>query len=97
MLTYGVPSYKLQKDVVDQEIETIRKMGVEIRTGVEVGKMVTIQQLKDEGYKAFYIAIGCQGGKRPAVKNADAPGTHVAVSYLSDSFAHPEKRSKGMW
>ena len=79
MMMYGIPSYKLQKDVIDAEIKIIEELGVEIKTDVEVGKDVTIQALKDQGYKAFYIAIGCQGGKRPGVKNDTAEGTTIAV------------------
>ena len=79
MLTYGIPSYKLEKDVIAAEIDIIKELGAEIKCGVEVGKDITIAQLKEQGYKAFYIAIGCQGGRRPGVKNDDAPGTHIAV------------------
>ena len=86
MMTYGIPSYKLEKDVIDAEIDVIRKLGAEIRCGVEVGKDVTIAQLKEQGYKAFYIAIGCQGGKRPGVANDTAAGTDIAVSYLRSAF-----------
>ena len=63
MLTYGIPSYKLEKDVIDAEIEILKELGVTIKCGVEVGKDVTIASLREEGFKAFYIAIGCQGGK----------------------------------
>ena len=91
MLTYGIPSYKLEKDVIDAEIEVIEKLGAEIKCGVEVGKDVTIARLKEQGYKAFYIAIGCQGGRRPGVVNDAAKGTHIAVDYLRESF---EKREK---
>ena len=90
MMTYGIPSYKLEKDVIDAEIDVIRQLGVEIRCGVEVGKDVTISQLKDQGYKAFYIAIGCQGGKRPGVPNDTAAGTDIAVSYLRSCFENRE-------
>ena len=85
MLTYGIPSYKLEKDVIAAEIDIIKELGAEIKCGVEVGKDITIAQLKEQGYKAFYIAIGCQGGRRPGVKNDDAPGTHIAVEYLRTS------------
>ncbi|MCR5333070.1 MAG: FAD-dependent oxidoreductase [Bacilli bacterium] len=84
MLMYGIPSYKLEKDVIEAEIDIIKKLGVEIKCGVEVGKDITIDQLKEQGYKAFYIAIGCQGGKRPGIKNDDAKGTEIAVDYLRD-------------
>ena len=82
MLTYGIPSYKLEKDVIEAEIDIMREMGVDIRTGVEVGKDVTISSLREEGYKAFYIAIGCQGGRYPGVEGDRAEGTETAVSFL---------------
>lgn len=91
MMTYGIPTYKLEKDVIEGEIDVLRKLGVEIRCGVEVGKDVTIQQLKEQGYKAFYVAIGCQGGRRPGVANDSAPGTDIAVSYLRDCFEKKER------
>ena len=86
MMTYGIPSYKLEKDVVAAEIDIIRELGVEIRCGVEVGKDVTIQQLKDQGYEAFYIAIGCQGGRLPGVPGETAEGTDIAVNFLAKAL-----------
>ncbi|MCI7607174.1 MAG: FAD-dependent oxidoreductase, partial [Spirochaetales bacterium] len=82
MLTYGIPSYKLEKDVIDAEIEIMREMGVEIKTGVEVGKDVTLSDLREQGYKAFYIAIGCQGGRYPGVEGERAEGTETAIEFL---------------
>lgn len=85
MLTYGIPSYKLEKDVIDAEIEILKELGVNIKCGVEVGKDVTIASLREEGFKAFYIAIGCQGGKLPGIPGEDAKGTSVAVKFLHDA------------
>lgn len=85
MLVYGIPSYKLEKDVVQAEIDVIEAMGVEIKTGVEVGKDITIQQLREQGYKAFYIAIGCQGGKMAGVLGEDAEGVVTAVDFLREA------------
>ena len=85
MLTYGIPSYKLEKDVIDDEIEILKELGVTIKCGVEVGKDVTIASLREEGFKAFYIAIGCQGGKLPGIPGEDAKGTSVAVKFLHDA------------
>lgn len=82
MLTYGIPSYKLEKDVIDAEIDIMREMGVEIKTGVEVGKDVTLDGLREQGYKAFYIAIGCQGGRLPGIPGESADGTTTAVDFL---------------
>lgn len=85
MLVYGIPSYKLEKDVVQAEIDIIEAMGVEIKTGVEVGKDITIQQLREQGYKAFYIAIGCQGGRKAGVPGEDAEGVVTAVEFLREA------------
>ena len=85
MLQYGIPSYKLEKDLVKAEIDVIRELGVEIRTGVEVGKDVTIPQLREQGYKAFYIAIGCSGGKLPGVPGQGAEGCVTAIDYLREA------------
>ena len=95
MLMYGIPSYKLEKDVLEAEIDVIKQLGVEIKCGVEVGKDVTIAQLKEQGYKAFYIAIGCQGGRRPGVANDNAKGTEIAVEYLRQVQEGGRKEFKG--
>ena len=95
MLMYGIPSYKLEKDVLEAEIDVIKQLGVEIKCGVEVGKDVTIAELKEQGYKAFYIAIGCQGGRRPGVANDNAKGTEIAVEYLRQVQEGGRKEFKG--
>ena len=82
MLTYGIPSYKLEKSVIDAEIEIMKEIGVEIKLGVEVGKDVTIEDLRKEGYKAFYIAIGCQGGKLLGLDGENADNVTTAVDFL---------------
>ncbi len=82
MLTYGIPSYKLAKNIIDAEIDIIREMGVEIKLGVEVGKDVTLDELRAQGYKAFYIAIGCQGGKLLGLDGENAPNVTTAVEFL---------------
>ena len=85
MLRYGIPSYKLEKDVIAAEIDVMREMGVEIKIGVEVGKDVTLKELREQGYKAFYIAIGCSAGRRPGVPGDDAEGTTTAIDYLREA------------
>jgi NADPH-dependent glutamate synthase beta subunit-like oxidoreductase len=84
MLHYGIPSYKLEKDVIKAEIDIMREIGVEIRTGVEVGKDITIQQLREQGYTGFYVAIGCQGGKLPGITGETLPGTTTAIDFLRE-------------
>ncbi|MCR5153220.1 MAG: FAD-dependent oxidoreductase [Lachnospiraceae bacterium] len=85
MLRYGIPSYKLEKEVVDAEIDVMREMGVDIKTGVEVGKDVTLDELRKQGYKAFYVAIGCSAGRRPNVPGDTAEGTFTAIDYLHEA------------
>ncbi len=82
MLRYGIPSFKLEKDVIDAEIDILRELGVTIRCGMEVGKDVTLAQLRAQGYKAFYLAIGCQGGRTAGVPGEDAAGIQTAVALL---------------
>ena len=82
MLRYGIPSFKLEKDVIDAEIDIIKAMGVEIKCGIEVGKDVTLDELRAQGYKAFYIAIGCQGGRKAGIPGEDAGGVMTAVDFL---------------
>ena len=85
MMRYGIPSYKLQKDVIDAEIEIIKEAGAEIKCGVRVGEDITIEELRKQGYKAFYIAIGCHKGRRPGLANDDAEGTFTAIDYLKEA------------
>ena len=75
MLMYGIPNFRLEKKVIEAEIDVIRQMGAEFRCGVEVGKDVTIEQLRAEGYKAFYVAIGLQSGRKAGI-----PGEELAQS-----------------
>ena len=82
MLRYGIPSYKLEKDVIDAEIDVMKEIGVEIRTGVEVGKDITLDELRQQGYKAFYVAIGCQGGRLPGIPGENLEGVTTAIDFL---------------
>lgn len=82
MVTYGIPSFVMEKDIVEAEVDVLREMGVDIRLGVEVGKDITLKQLREQGYKAFYIAIGCQGGRGVNVPGEDAEGVMKGVDLL---------------
>lgn len=82
MLTYGIPKFRLEKDVVEAEIDVLRKMGVEFKCGVEVGKDITLDDLRAQDYKAFYLAIGCQGGRKANVTGEDAEGVFTGVEFL---------------
>ena len=87
MLRYGIPSYKLEKDLLAAEIDVIRELGVEIRCGVEIGKDITIEELREQGYKGFYVAIGCQRGRKPGITGENAKGAYAAVDFLRKAGA----------
>lgn len=82
MLMNGIPSFRLEKDVINAEIDVLREMGVEFKCGIEVGEDITITQLREQGYKAFYIAIGAQGGRMTGVPGEDAVGVETGVDFL---------------
>ena len=71
----------------------MREIGVEIRTGVEVGKDITIQQLRQQGYKGFYVAIGCQGGRLPGIQGETLEGTTTAIDFLHAANCGKQKVS----
>ncbi len=82
MLMNGIPSYRLEKNIIEAEIDVIKEMGVEIRCNVEVGRDVTFESLRNEGYKAFFIAVGCQGGRKTGVPGEDSEGVMTGVDFL---------------
>ena len=93
MLRYGIPSYKLEKEVIAAEIDIMREIGVEIRTGVEVGKDITLAQLREQGYKGFYIAVGCQGGRLPGIAGENLQGVTTAIDFLREANTGKQKIS----
>ena len=84
MLTLGIPAFRLEKDVLNAEIDILREMGVEFRCGVEVGKDVTIQQLRDEGYEGFYLAIGAQKSAKLNIPGEELEGVFGGVEFLRE-------------
>lgn len=82
MLTLGIPEFRLEKDVVDAEIEIIKAMGVTFKTGIEIGKDITIPQLRNQGYNAFYIAIGAQGGRSLGIEGEESDGVYTGIDFL---------------
>lgn len=82
MLLNGIPSFRLEKSVIEAEIDVLRQMDVEFRCGVEVGKDITFPQLREKGYKAFYVAVGAQGGRLAGVPGEDADGVQTGVDFL---------------
>ena len=84
MLTLGIPSFRLEKDVLNAEIDILKEMGVEFRCGIEVGKDVTIQQLRGEGYKGFYLAIGAQKSAKLHIPGEELEGVLGGVDFLRE-------------
>ena len=82
MLMTGVPSFRLEKDVLNAEIDVLKQLGVEFRCGVEVGKDITIQQLRDEGYKGFAVAIGAQKGQKLGIPGEDLENVFSGVDFM---------------
>ena len=82
MLTLGIPSYRLEKDVLEAEIDVIREMGVKFETGVHVGKDITIKELREKGFNAFYIAIGAQSGRKLGIEGEDSAEVLSGVDFL---------------
>ena len=82
MMTLGIPSFRLDRDVVNAEIDILRELGVEFKTGVQVGKDVTIHQLRQEGFKAFYLGIGASKGMAVGCKGDDLPGVFTGIDFL---------------
>lgn len=84
MLTLGIPNFRLEKQVVDAEIEILKELGVEFKTGVEVGKDVSLKELRDQGYEAFYVAIGAQAGRKLGIEGEAAEGVITGVDFLRE-------------
>lgn len=82
MLTLGIPSFRLEKEVVESEIDVLRELGVEFKTGVEVGVDVKISELRKQGFKAFYVAIGAQAGRGLGLSGENSEGATTGVEFL---------------
>lgn len=82
MMRYGIPSFRLEKDIVASEIEVLRLLGVEFKCGVEVGKDVTIPQLRAEGFEGFYVAPGLQGSNKLGIPGEDAAGVMPGIKLM---------------
>lgn len=95
MLTMGIPAFRLEKDVVPAEIDIIKAMGVEFKTGVEVGKDVTLEELRAQGYKAFYMAIGAQGGRKVGIEGEDSQGVMSGIEFLRMINQDENKKVQG--
>lgn len=95
MLMYGIPEFRLEKEVIESEIAVIKDMGVTFKCGVEVGKDITIPELRAEGYQAFYLAIGAQGGSSLGLAHEDAANITNGVAYLAKANRQQDTKTKG--
>ena len=95
MLENGLPSFRLEKDVVQAEIDVLREMGVQFRCGVEVGKDVTIAQLREQGYQGFYVAVGLQSGGRLNIPGGDAQGVMAGIDFMRRVNGGQETKLEG--
>lgn len=95
MLTQGIPSFRLEKNVVDAEIEVLSQMGVEFKCGVEVGKDITIEELRRQGYKGFYIAVGLQSGGKLNVPGGDSEGVVSGIDFIKQANLSGDTKLKG--
>lgn len=84
MLALGIPSFRLEKDVLNAEIDVLRDMGVEFRCGVEVGKDITLAKLREEGYKGFCLAIGAARSAKLGIKGEELDGVFGGVDFLRE-------------
>lgn len=84
MLTLGIPSFRLEKDVVNAEIDILRQLGVEFKTGLEIGKDLTLDELRSQGYEAFYLAIGAQAGRGLGIEGEDGQNVVSGVDFLRE-------------
>lgn len=82
MMTMGIPEFRLAKDVVSSEIEVLRELGVEFKTNVEVGKDVSLKELRNQGFAAFYMAIGAQRSSALSVPGEELCGVYGGVDFL---------------
>ena len=95
MMTLGIPNFRLDKNVVNAEIEILKAMGVEIRCGVEVGKDVTFQSLREEGFKGFFVGTGLQACGKLGIPGDDAKGVIGGVDYVKSVTLGKAKKLSG--
>jgi len=82
MLRYGIPVYRLPREILDAEIRRILDLGVELRCGVRVGRDVTLDRLREE-FAAVYLAIGAHRGRTMGIPGEDGPGVYTGTEFLA--------------
>jgi NADH-quinone oxidoreductase subunit F len=94
MMTYAIPSYRLPKDIVEKEIKALVDYGVQIKTNVRVGEDITLEELRNEGFKAFYISTGSWDCVMAGMDNTGDPRIFSGIDFLS-KFNKKEKLEIG--
>ena len=84
MLTLGIPSFRLEKDVIKAEIKVLKDLGVKFKTGVEVGKDITLDKLRKDGFKAIYLAVGASKGAKVGCPGDDLDGVFTGIDFLRE-------------
>jgi len=95
MLRFGIPDYRLPPAILEQEINYIKRLGVDIQLGADIGKNHTVAGLFDEGFKAVYLATGAWRSRKMNVEGEDAEGVMHGIDYLSQlNLKKPVKTGK---
>ena len=84
MLVMGIPSYRLDRKALNGEIEVLEKMGVHFQMNTEIGKDLSIEDLRQQGYKGFYVAIGAQKSSRLGIPGEELTGVYGGVDFLRE-------------
>ncbi len=82
MLALGIPEYRLPRPILDEELEYIRGLGVEFKTGVRLGRDLTLEQLRAAGFKAVFLALGAHESVRLEVPGEDLDGVVSGIDFL---------------
>jgi len=95
MLNLGIPAFRLEKDVINAEIDVLKALGVNFQTGINVGEDITIEELRKNGYKAFFIAIGAQNGRKLGLDHEEAANVKTGVEFLRHVALKTEPKLTG--
>ncbi len=82
MLSLGIPAYRLPREIIDAEIAVLRQLGVEFKTGVNLGTDTTVGQLREQGYSAFFMAIGSLECKLLGIEGEEYEGVWPGMDFL---------------
>jgi len=82
MLATGIPRFRLPREVREREIEAIRNLGIDMRTGITVGRDVTLAYLRERGYRAFFLSIGAQRNNKLNIPGEELEGVEDCMPLL---------------